>query len=741
MARVSVAAPLATGLVTPWLAPDATALLGAGVLAWAGTAVTGYFGKLPARLTRTAPGAALYRQSADHMLLSLASGVAVTVAAGQGAAGIDALALGTLADPVSLTGTVSAMWLAAQGWCAFRLRHALTGRPRKKPAAAAKTAAQAAPAVSREETIADAIDKVWAEHIAADARPGVGHRLSRIGIAADGTFWLAEIVTDGRIIAPGLDKHISAAYHAPRVTITPGDHAGHAHLRVDMVLPDTVEGPSLEGLEAMWQRPAVQRLLPDSTVTGTADEWGQVLTVEMPESEAVPETIDLRKLARAVGAKDMAHISWEPRQDAGGGILRVFDRHPLRSRLEMPEDAVLYEGWVPVGVTATGATEYVQLYDGASARHLFVAGSTGAGKSVALDAVMRSAHRGGMGVIYGDGKGGSSDYASLLAAWRSEGGAQEAMQALRVGYALMKYRQQSGRWVPGHSGPRMLLMVDEINEVDPADPEAKLLVWRIAKNARSLGISFVLAGQSVSGDMVPGGVAARDQVIGNGGALLFRTSAVQKAVAGGSSIAGVDPDKIPQHWPDTTADPTQRESTAGLHYATAGGTAVLSKSYAPPVDTRTMTPDEFEEWLSGYLGDTDPQETDAIKALAAEWPDWSRREEIAHTPVDPKKEGASGSGAPEHAQSRTVITGLSLGTPTPQPKATTNEDLVVQAIGQILAQGLTAGRSPLEGVSVKEILEATGLSRPSVETVLARSKRIVKRDRGRYSLPQPHDRD
>jgi hypothetical protein len=47
-------------------------------------------------------------------------------------------------------------------------------------------------------------------------------------------------------------------------------------------------------------------------------------------------------------------------------------------------------------------------------------------------------------------------------------------------------------------------------------------------------------------------------VIGNGGALLFRTSAVEKAVASGSSVAGVGPEKMPQHGTDTTAAPPQK---------------------------------------------------------------------------------------------------------------------------------------------------------------------------------------
>ncbi|MEU9578313.1 hypothetical protein [Streptomyces chilikensis] len=165
------------------------------------------FGGDTARLTRTAAGGVLHRQCADHLLLSPATGTTVVTAVGQGAAGVDLLVFGAVADPVSWTGAVSAAWLAAQGRRAFRLHNALTGR-RRRTRSTAKTAV--AP-VSREETIATAIEAIWRQHTADETRPRAGHRLSRIGIATDGTYWLAGIMTDGRIIAPGLDKHIPAA--------------------------------------------------------------------------------------------------------------------------------------------------------------------------------------------------------------------------------------------------------------------------------------------------------------------------------------------------------------------------------------------------------------------------------------------------------------------------------------------------------------------------------------------------
>ncbi|WP_151775758.1 relaxase domain-containing protein [Streptomyces abyssomicinicus] len=92
-----MAAPLGSGVLPPLLATNATVLLGAGVLAWAGTAVAGYLGRLPGWLTRTAPGGPLHRQSADHILLSLATGTVVVTAVGQDAMGVDLLALGVLA--------------------------------------------------------------------------------------------------------------------------------------------------------------------------------------------------------------------------------------------------------------------------------------------------------------------------------------------------------------------------------------------------------------------------------------------------------------------------------------------------------------------------------------------------------------------------------------------------------------------------------------------------------------------
>ncbi|NYV77606.1 ATP-binding protein, partial [Streptomyces sp. UH6] len=696
-----------------------------GAAGWAAAATAAYLDRVPAAFRKSLPGRVLRAQSAHHLLLAAATGVSLTAGATQGLAGADLLALGVL-DPLSLTGAVSAAWWATQGYAAWRLRRVLKKWQPKGKTAVAKMKTE------RVDPLIAAILSTWST-IAADGQPAIGHRLTSIQLWP-GSHWEAEITTDGRPVAESLERPISAAYGAPVVTIRPGVHAGHALLRVDLVARP--EGPSAQGLAGMWQRVAdsLPAFKGSRVVLEEQTPFGPEGIVEAAESEVLPAEVDREALARKLGKDAGTDISYE-RQNAGSAVIRVFDTHPLRSG-QAAADPGMIGGWAALGIHPDGDEARVQLWDKASARHLLVAGVSGSGKSVLLDAIMHAAVRGGMVVIHGDQKGGSSDYAGRIGAWTSD-----SMQAMRLGYALARHRatwpERHGRPWSVHDGPRVLLVLDEVNLLSSQGangaPEAWGIAPYLATQLRALGISVVMAGQAANADEMFG-TKTRDNLILNGGAVLFRTSELQARVLDHPILRECRPSEIPQYWDAPPAglrsqraafDPSKYESTAGLGYVTRGGAPVLFRGYAPAVDLRSMHPEDRERWLDGHLAGDIAADRPEVQQLAQEWPDWERRQHIAMTAVDLADLDTPTGQTPT---SGTTVSPVSV------PPAPLREPTALERIVAALEDA-----DPVDGMHRDDIAAIAAVSGNTLKNELAaavKAGRVVRVSPGRYALPE-----
>lgn len=749
-ALAQIAAPLATGIVAPWLDPSAAAFAGIAYAATAALTAANYMNRLGS-LADQLPGADILTAHRTTLGIStLNTGVALGVGTLGGPQTSDALLAGWMALP-SVPGIISLGWWGSVGLTAVKLRRVL-GR-KKRPVALL----QAQPADAGPVTVADQILKSWGKHI---SHPDGGtHRhqvLTEVRVGVDR--WT------GRIMAPAgcgvsvTKEAVSSVYQvpAPWITITPGAHAGEAQIEVSLKAPAELDPTTLAGA---WKKRVARPggLMPKThleQVTDDPNTGGQAAYVVADEDLDALKAPDRTELAGALRTLPVL-VSYEPMANPRKAIIRTMQENPLEKGFPFPGLDVLKAtkgGRVPIGKVISGHPSYFPMFDPVlGALHLVIIGTTGAGKGGAAQIVALGYHANSAALIYGDPKGASNPAIRKMAAYS---GLQEygALGALRVSHAVYQHRKLEAakyelkNFQPSKMRPWCPTMLDEANQLlgpnVPNRKESVHIVKKLTGEGRFIGMPFVLINQVVNLDQLGGEQAIRANLINGGAWLILRTDSGQTNLADlPTGFEGIDPAAIPAVWkaeddcliydPDIPEDDPRR--TFGLGFMAAPGNR--------PAMQRIFTLEDATEHIRPEL-----------VTVPEDFPDWddARLEEIANTPVPGFEEdddsGAYGGGGPVR------VSGVDL--PRKEPSA---EDQILQVLRDEadplhLAYLDGAGDVDPEDFAIAymdkaTLLAGTGLKETTLANTLSRltkENKIHRQDgaRGLYGLgpaPQPDD--
>lgn len=714
----TVAAPFLTGIAAPFLDPNAGLFVTTLGVGWAGLAGAAFSGLLHGERLRSLPAGDIIEAQREPMFASaLATVWGVATGTMLGPQGTDSLVAGFL-DFTSIEGAMSCAWWSLTGYTALKLRRVLRSAPRK--------GAPAKKAKGGKKSEVDQILHLWHEHISGPEGLHVGNELTVWTHSPEG--W------NGRIEAPAgkavevSAETISSLYQVPvsQVFMAPG--ASMRHMLLTVLLQEYGEGTAGAGLAGEWQRrvAAKGKLLPGThleqiqTDPKTGAQVAYVVAGD--DSDMLPRGVDPIALAGALRIENPLLLAYEAGTNPRKAVVRLFDKNPLETPTPLPDPGVLditEDGCIEIGVMASGAPAEIQVYDHViGALHLGVFGVTGSGKGGVIQLVSLALHRAGFAIIYVDPKGSSNPTVERMAAFSGttlENSPQGSIGALRVAYGLLEHRKTLGmqNFVESPGCPRVLVVVDEIDKLvnhPEYGDEAALIISGIASQARSLGITLLIAGQMLNADKI-GGTDIRNNVLNGGSLVLLRTDSAQTNLTDlPDSFAGVDPSRIPACW--TPQDPVLvysrdrserplRERTFGLGYVSTGApsmfrTYFLTAQQAVPL-MRAEGP-----------------------VLPLDWPRWDDRMAIASTEVTDKGSPASpGKGATLESF---------MGQESPTRSATVRDEIL----------HFLESRDPLAGpVTFQELKDATGRPDSSLSNVLGKlgkEGRITGIGTGKYSL-------
>ncbi|WP_369211773.1 hypothetical protein [Streptomyces flavofungini] len=639
VAIAASAAPIATGVLAPWL--DGGASVTAAIAYSAAAVVTGanYMHRLPASLAAELPAADVLAAHRTTLGIStLTTGMALGIGTLMGGVGTDALMAGVLTLP-SVPGIVSLGWWAAVALVPYKLRKVLARRQ------AAPAAAPARPAQPPQlpPTQWQRIMRDWARVIShPENGTNKGQVLSELVVRP--RQWSGIITAPPGIAVNVTKETVSSVFRVDPgwVRFAAGGHAGQCRITVNLVAPADLDTSTLAGAWAKWVAPLVMKgshleEVQDDPMTG-----GEVAYVVADDDTArltVPAHDDLAGALRTTTLLcAYTPVPGNPRR----GKVRIMQHNPLQDGVPFPGTEVLKAssgGYVQIGRHVSGRPARLQFRDPTlGARHLYIAGVTGSGKGGLAQIVALADHVNGHAIIYGDPKGSSNPDIVKMACY-SGLAEQGSMGALRVGYALMKWRiAESGRlgmknFVATPERPWVRLLLDEahvpLTELGDDDKrEARVILEAMAAKARSMGIPLGIINQAVNADKLGGSTPLRTNLVQGGSLVLLRTDSDQSNLAS-TGFEKVDPGTIPATWDveeplvfaeDTVlADP---RSTFGLGYTLGpGGVAEMMRTFilesaAPYIDTEQV-------------------------AYPADWPDWEYRHEIAETPINEDGEAAA----------------------------------------------------------------------------------------------------
>ncbi|NUQ95886.1 MAG: hypothetical protein HOY79_04755 [Streptomyces sp.] len=631
VAAVTSAAPVAVGILAPFLDGGASAFLG---LAYAGTAaLTGanYMNRIPADLAAHLPADDILAAHRTTLGIStLTTGMALALGTFGGPAATDALMAGFLQPGHIVPFIESIGWWLTVGLVPYKLRRILR-RPRtaRRPGAAAKPI-PAMPTLTPGEK---AIYQAWGTYI---SHPTSGtHKGQILRLTALNTRHWQGIITapTGQPITVTRET-VSGVYRKPVewIHITDGAHAGERHITVDLVARPELDTRTLQGAWKKWAARTggvmagthLEDAQPDPNTGG---EVARV--VADPDTDALP-TPNIRDL---VGALRTSHLllSYEPSTNPRKAKIRLMKENPLQAGIPFPGPQALLPsdgGYFRIGRAVSGRPVRAQLLDPKlGARHLFVSGITGSGKGGVLQLIALAAHLAGAVIIYADPKGSSNPAIEKMAAYTGLG-EDGAMGALLLMEALVDHRiDLTGRLKLKNFDPKVMPHIvfigDEISTL--TGPKAKhrkratQAVGHVAKKGRSLGASEVIANQILQLAEIGGDSAIRDNIIGSGGSIMLRSDSSQRHLIDlPPGMESVNPADIPATW---TGDDTDvlvytddvhiqdPESTFGLGYfMTTDGVCAMGRSY------------DLED-ATAYI------DTARIQ-IPHDWPDWDNRHDI-----------------------------------------------------------------------------------------------------------------
>lgn len=632
IAYATSAAPLAAGILAPFLNTDTALAAQLAALASTGLATANVMDLLPARLYADLPAGDIYRAHRLPLFIShLTAAIAVGMGTFTGLAGTDALMLGFL-EPATPKGIVSLGWYTAVGLIPWQLRNVLRRRRRKRaPTIPGKPAH--APTVGRE--LRDILVP-WGRYISDPENGTHKNQILRV-TGFNSRRWKGIITasTPGQSVTVTKET-VSGVYRVrPEwVSITTGTHAGEAHITLNWQAPPELDTNTLQGAWKKWAARGggvmadthLEDLRPDPHTGG---EVAYVIAGESLNKLPVPDRAELAGALR----KNTLLCSYNPVPGhPRKGEIRVMNHNPLQDGVPFPGTHVLKVsdgGYVQVGRHVSGFPARIQFTDPIlGAKHLFIAGVTGSGKGGLVQIVALADHVNGIAILYADPKGSSNPDVETMACY--SGLVDGVMGTLRIAYALLNWRmEESSRlrmknFVPTATRPWVRVILDEahvpLSEWDEHKKEAGLIVEALAAKARSQGIILTIVNQAVNADKVGGSTALRMNVIQGGSLVMLRSDSGQQHLVT-TGFEGVDPGEIPASWDierplvyDENIALEDPKATFGLGYTLGpGGAAEMMRTF--------------------ILESAAPYIDQAAIAHPADWPDWDNRHEIAATSI------------------------------------------------------------------------------------------------------------
>lgn len=677
MAATQVLLPVAAGVLAPNLDPSAAQAAGVAFVAGATFAGANYMNRLGAWANQL-PGIAILRGHRDAIGIStVVTGMALGAGTLGGAETTDLLMAGVL-DPVSVPGIVSLGWWAAVALVGVRLRKVFgrhTVYVNEHGPALPLNQGDPAPV-----SLADKIMAHWAMHISGERGPGRDQVLTDVVVYAD--HWTGRIIAPAGAAVNVSKEAISSAFRtAPAwITITHGDHAGEALLKVSYVQPAELDPKTLEGA---WLN-VRKRVLPKThleDVTADPNTGGQVAKIVADaDLDALPRAVDLGQLAGALRSS-VDLVSYEPRRNPREALIRIFDSNPLEAGQDFAGLAGLIAtegGWVNVGKIVSGYPARLQIFDPKlGALHIFIAGSTGSGKGGALQIVSLTYHANGIAQIYADPKGASNPALPKMAAYSGLGNI-DSMGALRLSWWVLQHRiEEAARlelknFQPSKMRPYCATILDEAaKRLGPKAPfrkEAVKIIGDGTSLGRSLGLPYALANQAVNLDQLGGEAHIRNNIMGGGTWIILRTDSDQVHLGDlPEEFKGLDPSLIPPVWAEEDdsmvyvegMDESDPRRTFGLGYvAAAGGRPGMMRFTTLEDASPHIVPDQI-----------------AHPYDVPWWGDEAKMEELAQTPIPGFEEKGDGDDADSDEAGRILAGGVDL-----PKKERTAEEKVLDAL-------------------------------------------------------------
>ncbi|MGW1520770.1 DNA/RNA helicase domain-containing protein [Streptomyces sp. NPDC002287] len=242
-------------------------------------------------------------------------------------------------------------------------------------------------------------------------------------------------------------------------------------------------------------------------------------------------------------------------------VVRVFPVNPLaKMRAITLEDLQMDEdGCIRIGSYYDGEPLRMRVHDPetGNAQRIIIFGTTGAGKSRALQAFLAACKRNGIVVHLADLKGGQSVPEATGNVATHVRSLKEAMGLLRAAVAKAEARFQRyadmGRsgFLINNPDPLEYIVIDEANRLlekgSPFRAEAARLIKEIGRTGRSVGIGIVLAAQAGHLDELGGSDTLR-AMLKEGEVILLRWSSQMMAALVGDGLlpAGENLQPIPK---------------------------------------------------------------------------------------------------------------------------------------------------------------------------------------------------
>lgn len=632
IAYATSAAPVAAGILAPFLNTDAATVIDLAALASGALATANILDAIPDRLYHQLPaGDILNAHRLPNFVSHLTTAIALGMGTLAGTDGTDALMAGFLQTATHpIPGIVSLGWWTAVTLVPYQLRRVFRRPRRAAPPGPHPAKPTTAPLPQTPEQL---ILHAWGQHI---SNPDTGaHRGQILRLRTLSAYrWQGTITAPIGQSVTVTKQAVSSVYRVPTewITIKEGSHSGEATITVNLQPPADIDTRTLAGAWKKWASRTsgvmagthLEEVQPDPHTGGEV-----AYVIANDDTDALP-TPNMRDL---VGALRTSHIllSYEPSTDPRVATIRLMKENPLRGGIRFPGPEALLPspgGYFRIGAAVSGRPLRAQLLDPKlGARHLYVTGVTGSGKGGVLQLIALAAHLAGAVIIYADPKGSSNPAIERMAAYTGLG-EDGAMGALLLTEALVNHRidltgQLKQKNCDPNVTPHVVFILDEaatlLGEKAKHRKRATQAVAQIAKKGRSLGVSEVLANQLLQLAEIGGDSAIRDNIVGSGGVIMLRADSSQRHLIDlPPGLEDVNPADIPATWTGDGKAPLvytddihiqDPESTFGLgYYMTTDRVRAMGRTY----DLEDATP---------YVNENNIAEP-------FDWPAWENRHDL-----------------------------------------------------------------------------------------------------------------